>query len=1059
MTANLQPSTDLLEDLCTRFILNVPAEELESFERLLFLVEQAHWFYEDFSREKDLRLRSYSLKEFVALIFRQVPGLQPYQHQLEEIYWRFNAYKQTIPTMGAIILEPNLEKCLLVKGWKAGDGWGFPTGKINKDEADADCAVREVLEETGFDVGSRLKSHDYIEIHMQEKRSRLYIIQGVNESTPFAPIARKEIGALAWHVVNELPMTKEQSAMVYHTEEGTRHKFFRVYPYIKQLRRWIKNKRREQASDEKMVDADPEQVKQKKQKLKKKGQKGEEDKEADLSEEDLELKKNLELMLERAKDSDAGVQRTALDGIAREIRESTTSMTSVPKPLKFLRSHYKEMKDLYESIPAQNRNKPALADIISVMAITSGKEGDRESLRFRLMGSDDQAGSWGHEYVRNLAGEISAEFQHREEQDADVQDLLNLVSQIVPYHMSHNAEPDAVDLLLEEEEDAMEDAPQALRIVIADEELREELRKINSNSRLSEMFLSLARDLDVMEPKSPEEVYKSHLTEGRAPSGPAVDSARQNLASTFVNAFVNAGFGQDKLMTVIPETDSTENVHWIFKNKDHGKTSATASLGMVTLWDVEGGLPQIDKYLYSRDNHVVAGALLAVGITNCGVQDECDPAYALLCESVNHDDPNVRIGAIMGLGLAYAGTQKAEVQELLVPLVTDTDVKIDVAGFAALSLGLVFTSTCNGDAIEAIIQALMMRGELELSSPFAKFLALGLGLLFLGRQEAVEPTVEVAKTVNERISKYAQVTLESCAYAGTGNVLKVQQLLAQAGEHIELKEDESWKAVHQSSAVLGLGLIGMAEDLGNAMAHRALEHLLQYGDTAVRQAVPLTLALLNVSSPSLNAVDTLSRLSHDADIQVAQNAVLALGIVGGGTNNARLAGLLRGLGSYYYKEPTMLFLVRIAQGLVHMGKGLFTLNPYHTDNQLASGVALAGILAVLHSCLDLKATIGGSQYHHILYFLTPAMKPRMLMTVDKDMNLLPVSVRVGQAVDVVAQAGRPKTISGFQTHTTPVLLSVGERAELATQRYLAVNPVLEGIVILQENPEYIDSQE
>ena len=69
--------------------------------------------------------------------------MQPYQHQLEEIYWRFNAYKQTIPTMGAIILEPNLEKCLLVKGWKAGDGWGFPTGKINKDEADADCAVRE----------------------------------------------------------------------------------------------------------------------------------------------------------------------------------------------------------------------------------------------------------------------------------------------------------------------------------------------------------------------------------------------------------------------------------------------------------------------------------------------------------------------------------------------------------------------------------------------------------------------------------------------------------------------------------------------------------------------------------------------------------------------------------------------------------------------------------------------------------------------------------------------------------------------------------------------------
>lgn len=58
-------------------------------------------------------------------------------------------------------------------------------------------------------------------------------------------------------------------------------------------------------------------------------------------------------------------------------------MTSVPKPLKFLRSHYKELKDLYETIPSQNRNKQALADIISVMAITAGPEGSRESLSFR----------------------------------------------------------------------------------------------------------------------------------------------------------------------------------------------------------------------------------------------------------------------------------------------------------------------------------------------------------------------------------------------------------------------------------------------------------------------------------------------------------------------------------------------------------------------------------------------------------------------------------------------------------------------------------------------------
>ena len=41
---------------------------------------------------------------------------------------------------------------------------------------------------------------------------------------------------------------------------------------------------------------------------------------------------------------------------------------------------------------------------------------------------------------------------------------------------------------------------------------------------------------------------------------------------------------------------------------------------MITLWDVEGGLPQLDKYLYSQDQAVVAGALLGVGIVNANVR-------------------------------------------------------------------------------------------------------------------------------------------------------------------------------------------------------------------------------------------------------------------------------------------------------------------------------------------------------------------------------------------------------------------------------------------------------
>ena len=51
-------------------------------------------------------------------------------------------------------------------------------------------------------------------------------------------------------------------------------------------------------------------------------------------------------------------------------------------------------------------------------------------------------------------------------------------------------------------------------------------------------------------------------------SGSQVDSARMNLASSFVNGFVNAAFGQDKLLT-------DDGNKWLYKNKDHGKRKNT----------------------------------------------------------------------------------------------------------------------------------------------------------------------------------------------------------------------------------------------------------------------------------------------------------------------------------------------------------------------------------------------------------------------------------------------------------------------------------------------------
>ena len=182
-------------------------------------------------------------------------------------------------------------------------------------------------------------------------------------------------------------------------------------------------------------------------------------------------------------------------------RAATSSMTSVPKPLKFLRPNYETLKAQLEGLAPGAPNRQALADVVrgrlgcravrrpwpampaplcgrcaggarvarrwawraaapthafrrrrrrrrcpcpcpcqvSVLAMTSSEEGSRETLKYKLQGAPGDVARWGHEYVRHLAGEIGEAWEERRAQDAPLDDLQRLVDQIVPYQMSHNA--------------------------------------------------------------------------------------------------------------------------------------------------------------------------------------------------------------------------------------------------------------------------------------------------------------------------------------------------------------------------------------------------------------------------------------------------------------------------------------------------------------------------------------------------------------------------------------------------------------------------------------------
>ena len=575
-----------------------------------------------------------------------------------------------------------------------------------------------------------------------------------------------------------------------------------------------------------------------------------------------------------------------------------------------------------------------------------------------------------------------------------------------------------------------------------------ELQECLNNTRLPDHFKALAKELNILDPKTTDDIYKTHLESARTAGLTNTDSARHNLASAFVNAFVNAGFGNDKMMLVQENKSS-----WVWKTKDEGMMSTAASLGMLMQWDVEMGLDKIDPYTYLSEDYIKAGAMLATGIINSGVRMDSDPAMALLGDDVNLVNKNVsiRMASIMGLGLAYAGSNKEDLLDLLLPIVGDTSLDMQLSAMAALSLGLIFVGSAHSDVSEAIIQTFLDEDRTkQLKDKWTRFMALGLALLFFGQQEEVDVILETLKAIDHPMSKPTSVLAEVCAWAGTGAVLKLQQLLHICNDHIEDDSDEKkGDELLQSYAVIGLSLVAMGEDVGQEMVLRTFGHLMHYGEANIRKAVPLALGLISPSNPQMKVYDTLSRYSHDNDNDVAVNAIFAMGLLGAGTNNARLAQLLRQLASYYHRDPNALFMVRIAQGLLHMGKGTLSVNPFHTDRQVLSRVAAAGLLTVLVSLIDAKQFIlGDSSY--LLYFMVTAMAPRFLITLDEDLKPLTVNVRVGQAVDIVGQAGRPKTITGWQTQSTPVLLAYGERAELEDEQYLSLSSTLEGVVILRK---------
>ena len=836
--------------------------------------------------------------------------------------------------------------------------------------------------------------------------------------------------------------------------------------------------------------------------------------------------------------SDYDLRINSYNMIKHEITTSTSSMTSIPRPLKFIRTHFTEIKDFYDKfIPSSEKDKEyklMLSDLISVvLSVVNEKDEEGKELTmlsYVLSGTRKDITSWGLEYVRSLCSDIGQEYDNRLDKGEPTKELLDLVNIFAPYLIKQHCESDAIDLLIEVESideiknyinennykkiclyllsisnysadtdeyrstlelvyniyfekfhqyiDAMRVAikignpiyikqtflkcedlniKNQLAFILSSEGIfldeEDTSQKINNdtleimrNYKQSDYFKILAKTLELLEPKHPEDVFKSHLEDKKVQNSKKIESSKINMAYSIASAFINAGFGTEVLL-------SKKDSDWIYKNKEQGIQCLLSGIGLVNIWDYLEGPNKVYELASKKETDIYkrTGRNIGLGICLCGIKDENDVAIAVLLDELSDKNLDVKISAVFGLGLAAAGSQNKNLHEILNGVLEDFSYGFEMSAFVSLALGLIFIGSSDEDVFTDLFTILMSRNEggkaKIFESPFFVIYILGMGLLCLGRQKDNDFLIDTLIALEEfskDMKDYMKTMLISFSYAGSGNVSKVQELM-----QIIAKSNEEINPKVQAIAVIGCSLIAIGEEVGMEMLSRSFNNFLQFGDINTKKAVSLAIALLNLSNPKVQVIDSLTKFCYDTDRTVAMNAIFSMGLVSSGSNHSRVGGLLRSLAGYYTEESNPLFMVRISQGLLHLGKGLITLDPVYSHKLLINKRGLAGVLITLFSFTETEALICG-KHQFLLYSLALAMKPKLVMTIDENLKPKEVQLMIGQAVDIVGQTGNPRTISGFQIHTSPAVINTGERCEINGEDFLPYSDVLEGIVIVKE---------
>lgn len=338
-------------------------------------------------------------------------------------------------------------------------------------------------------------------------------------------------------------------------------------------------------------------------------------------------------------------------------------------------------------------------------------------------------------------------------------------------------------------------------------------------------------------------------------------------AVTFENAFMHAGTTDDSFFR--------SNLEWLGKATNWSKFSATAALGVIHKGNLLQGRTILQPYLPgSTGSHFTkGGSLYGLGLIYAGHGKEViDYLRKHVVEnaggagandlSENQEVDVILHGACLGVGVAGMGLGSMDIyEELKTVLYADSAVSGEAA---ALAMGLVML----GSGLQTAVEDMLTYAEETKHENIIRGLAIGIALIFYGKESESEIAVKKMIEHQNPILRYGACFTLALAYCGTGDNSAIQRLL-----HVAVSDSSD--SVRRAS-VTALGFILLRD---YTTVPTIVELLSESHNPHVRYGTAMALGISCAGRGLTAAIEVLEPLTNDPVDFVRQGALIATSMI------------------------------------------------------------------------------------------------------------------------------------------------------------------------------------